>query len=111
MATTLRLEFQSRHKDTPLLVDSSRRVRFDVWERPSEMKGLLEGAIPRRIREADVGRLDLLAYDAYGDVKLWWVLAAANEYIDPIGDMVPGNVMYIPSYSAVQTFLLRGSVL
>jgi hypothetical protein len=32
-------------------------------------------------------RLDLLAYDFFGDPKLWWIIAAANNF--------PGNSMYV----------------
>ena len=32
-------------------------------------------------------RLDLLAYDFYGDPKLWWVIATANN--------LSGNSMYV----------------
>lgn len=32
-------------------------------------------------------RLDLLAYDFYGDASLWWVISTANNF--------PGNSMYV----------------
>lgn len=43
-------------------------------------------------------RPDMLAYDLYGDVNLWWVFAVRNPNVirDPIFDFVPGTIIYIP---------------
>lgn len=43
-------------------------------------------------------RPDLLAYEAYGDVNLWWVFAVRNPSVikDPIYDLVAGVKIYIP---------------
>ena len=43
-------------------------------------------------------RPDLLAYDLYGDPKLWWVFAIRNPNViqDPIYDFEPGVTIYIP---------------
>lgn len=52
-------------------------------------------------------RPDLLAYDLYGDPKLWWVFVQRNMNIikDPIYDFVPGTVIQIPKKSNLQTYL------
>jgi hypothetical protein len=43
-------------------------------------------------------RPDLLAYDMYGDPKLWWVFVNRNREIlkDPIYDFLPGVTIYCP---------------
>ena len=43
-------------------------------------------------------RPDLLAYDLYGDSKLWWVFAVRNPDIiqDPVYDFVPGVTITVP---------------
>jgi hypothetical protein len=43
-------------------------------------------------------RPDLLAFDLYGDPKLWWVFVNRNRSVlkDPIYDFVPGVVIYCP---------------
>jgi alpha-L-fucosidase len=43
-------------------------------------------------------RPDMLAFDLYGDVGLWWVFAVRNPNVikDPIFDFVPGVSIYIP---------------
>ena len=43
-------------------------------------------------------RPDLLAYDVYGDPKLWWVFVYRNRGIleDPVFDLVPGLRIRLP---------------
>jgi len=52
-------------------------------------------------------RPDLLAYDLYGDPKLWWVFVQRNmETIsDPIFDFEPGTKIYIPKKSNLNRYL------
>ena len=52
-------------------------------------------------------RPDLLAYDLYGEVKLWWVFMQRNMNVikDPIYDFVPGTVIYLPKKSNLEKFL------
>lgn len=56
-----------------------------------------------------VGRLDLLAFDVYGDVNLWWVIALANKI-----DVVPTGVKFgmrlrIPEKTYVDSLLARAA--
>jgi len=43
-------------------------------------------------------RPDNLAYDLYGDPKLWWVFAMRNKntLIDPIWDFTAGTTIFLP---------------
>lgn len=52
-------------------------------------------------------RPDLLAYDLYGNAKLWWVFVQRNMSVikDPIYDFVPGTVIYLPKKSNLEKFL------
>jgi hypothetical protein len=52
-------------------------------------------------------RPDLLAYDLYGDPKLWWVFIQRNMDVikDPIYDFEPGIVIYIPKKNNLQNYL------
>jgi hypothetical protein len=49
----------------------------------------------------------LLAYDLYGDPKLWWVFVQRNMNTikDPIYDFEPGTKIFIPKKSNLQQFL------
>ena len=52
-------------------------------------------------------RPDLLAYDLYGNAKLWWVFVQRNMSVikDPIYDFVPGTTIYIPKKSNLNKYL------
>lgn len=52
-------------------------------------------------------RPDLLAFDVYGDSKLWWVVVQRNLEIlkDPIFDFVPGTKIYLPKENNLKQFL------
>ena len=52
-------------------------------------------------------RPDLLAYDLYGNAKLWWVFIQRNMSVlkDPIYDFKPGVSIYLPKKSNLQKYL------
>lgn len=52
-------------------------------------------------------RPDLLAFDVYGNPKLWWVFVQRNMSVlkDPIYDFEPGTVIYLPKKSNLEKFL------
>lgn len=52
-------------------------------------------------------RPDLLAYDIYGDAKLWWVFVQRNMEVlkDPIYDFEIGTKIYIPKATNLNKFL------
>ena len=43
-------------------------------------------------------RPDMLAYDLYGDSRLWWIFASRNpnRLADPLFDFVTGVGIYLP---------------
>jgi len=52
-------------------------------------------------------RPDMMAYDLYGDPRLWWVFAQRNPntLVDPINDFVTGLKIYLPSGDNVRAAL------
>ena len=52
-------------------------------------------------------RPDLLAYDLYRDVNLWWVFAVRNKdrIRDPIYDFAAGTKVYLPKLSTIKKSL------
>lgn len=52
-------------------------------------------------------RPDLLAYDVYGNTKLWWVFVQRNMSVlkDPIYDFEPGTRIFLPKKSNLEKFL------
>ena len=52
-------------------------------------------------------RPDILAFDLYGDSRLWWVFAQRNPNVlkDPLRDFRPGAQIYIPKKTTLQSDL------
>ena len=52
-------------------------------------------------------RPDLLAYDLYGTISLWWVFAQRNMDVikDPIFDLVAGVKIFLPKKRHLTTYL------
>ena len=52
-------------------------------------------------------RPDLLAYDLYNDVSLWWVFSVRNKDVikDPVFDMIAGQKIYLPKLSTLTKVL------
>lgn len=52
-------------------------------------------------------RPDLLAYDLYGDVGLWWVFTNRNPDVitDPIFDFLAGTNIYLPEKGSLKEAL------
>lgn len=52
-------------------------------------------------------RPDLLAYDLYGDVNLWWVFSVRNRSLikDPVYDLIAGIEIYLPKLETIRRAL------
>ena len=52
-------------------------------------------------------RPDLLAFDLYGNAKLWWVFTQRNMSVlkDPIYDFAPGTTIYCPKKSNLEKYI------
>ena len=51
-----------------------------------------------------VGQLDLLAYEAYGEEKFWWVIALTNDIVDPWDNSLVGNTLKLPDLLDINDF-------
>lgn len=52
-------------------------------------------------------RPDLLAYDLYGNVLLWWVFAVRNKdkIKDPIFDLYAGQTIFLPKKTTLDRMM------
>lgn len=52
-------------------------------------------------------RPDLLAFDLYNDINLWWVFSVRNKNVikDPIYDFYAGQQIYLPSPNTLKEVL------
>ena len=61
-----------------------------------------------RVKQDD--RIDLLANAFYSDPNLWWVIALANDMDLLPTDLVPNEIIRIPSPTYVATQLFNNTV-
>jgi hypothetical protein len=60
------------------------------------------------IDQQHVGRLDLMAYQQYGDPDLWWIIALANDINVIPTDVILGMSVRIPPKSYVDSYIAGG---
>lgn len=108
MADFITLSNTSRYKDTKVF-DGDRGSEFGLWEAPVEFTQQDDGYVLHRIAGHEVGFLDILAVQYYGEGYeiLWWSIALANGIIDPEQELEPNDVIQIPPRSAALQFLSR----
>ncbi len=59
-----------------------------------------------QVTDATNKRLDLIAYQYYGDVRLWWIIAEFNNIGNPL-EIKSGTILRIPTYERVQMEVIR----
>lgn len=66
----------------------------ETYERPT-----IEKSYSDKIHEVTMGEeknLPLISYNYYGSVRLWWLIAEANDISDPF-DVHAGDILVIPN--------------
>lgn len=78
---------------------------YDTPQNDLYLENMVYRSIPQNLDDAEyiietqyANRPDLLAYDLYGDPKLWWIFVNRNRSVlkDPIFDFVPGVKIFVP---------------
>lgn len=49
------------------------------------------------VSDVEAGRLDIISLINYDNHRHWWIIALANNIIDPLEEIVQGKVLRIPS--------------
>lgn len=82
---------------------------FEFWDLPSIPEIIpQDGDVFVDVTSEYAGRLDLLAFDQYGDEDLWWVIAVANRIELIPSDIRIGMRLRIPAKSYVDSLISRG---
>ena len=55
------------------------------------------------------GRITSIAELFYGESNYWWVIALANNIVDPFSEVVPGRILGIPAKQRLPQ-ILNGSM-
>ena len=83
----------SRYRDYYRILDEEGNHRIESYDR-NEIP-YSEGDIYHRVTLGEQNRLDIISYNYYGTVMLWWVIAEASEIINPF-DVPMNTVLRIP---------------
>lgn len=104
MADSILLDLKSRYRATAVHRDeTAKKPFFDVW-RPPRIKETVPPSIIR-VTARYKNRPDLVAYDVYGDVTLYWVIAIRNNIQFPMRDLAIGQVLFVPALEDVMAGL------
>lgn len=85
----------SRYKYTNVYDNNGKRT----FENRTRLNFSLDDCYSYSFKSTD--RLDILAYEYYGDAQLWWVIMDANPSYDFEFDIKAGDTILIPTKKAV----------
>lgn len=91
---------EDRYRNCPILEDKETRERFLATREINEIP-LTVNDTYHRIAAHEVTRFDILANTYYKNPLLWWVIAQANNIMDPLNPIPPGTLIRIPSLEAL----------
>jgi hypothetical protein len=98
----MKVDYRSRYQFCTLFND---RGVYHWGTRPPVRIPESENDSFHRVTQADERRIDLIAHKYYGDVRLWWVIAEANNITNPVVLKV-GSVLRIPGRDTIQLKVL-----
>lgn len=112
MPDFINISTNSRYKDT-IAYQGDRGVEYGLWAAPDEFNEQSTGDAEHIVAEDEVGFLDKLAVDYYGEgyEVYWWAIAQQNGIIDPEAEMFPGQILRIPARQRIVEFTARAGVL
>jgi len=84
----------SRYKKTSIYKGSDNQYYYGVWKVPKIDPQPVD--VYHTIATGEDLRLDAIAYKYYGNYQLWWVIAVANNILDPFTELKIGQTIRIP---------------
>jgi hypothetical protein len=87
----------SRFHATRVIKGPDGSERFSIWRQP---KNVNAGERLYIVKQSDLDRPDLIAYDMYGNVELWWLIMWYNNILDPFSLEV-GDRLRVPDYQSL----------
>lgn len=92
------LPSDSRYKYLDVIRDTEDKEFFETVEQISIKE--TENDLLHQVTSGEKNRLDLIAYNYYGNAELWWVIAIANDIKNPF-EIDAGDILRIPSIEAM----------
>lgn len=90
--------------DTEVLKDLNDKLYFDIWQPPIDYEAQKGDSI-HTVTAADQQRPDLIAYEYYRNVHLWWFICHINKILHPWNELTPGTKLIIPSREQTMLYL------
>lgn len=90
-----------RHRDSNILMDDNGDTFFETYNF-HEFKYNTDDSY-HEVTSGEEGRLDLIAFQYYGQPQFWWVIAEANDIVLPMRDVFAGLVLRIPSINVIHS--------
>lgn len=88
----------SRYRLYYQIADTDNNVTY--FESPNAVKIDSKDSTFHVVEDSEDGRLDIIAKRYYGSASMYWVIAMANNIIDPM-TVIAGTVLEIPSYESL----------
>ena len=64
-----------------------------------------------RVSSHDVAQPDLISKKLYDTERYWWIICVVNNIMNPLLDIIPGNILKIPNlldiYEFYRTYKVR----
>lgn len=87
----------SRYHSLRHIIDSNSNV---YMESPNSFNLSEDGCTYHQVEVGEEGRLDIIATTYYQDPSMYWIIALANNIIDPF-IIIPGTILKIPKFSVL----------
>lgn len=99
---TFTFEPTSRHQLTPVYRDGG-LLFLGIFQKPEIKLDGDENIV--EVNEGTRGQLELFAFNAYKDQKLFWAIGLVNKINNPADDVVPGLRLIIPKLERIREAL------
>lgn len=98
VADPIQFEYESRYKTYYRIIDLNNNDA--IFESPNKFN--LSQTINKYhvVESVEEGRLDLISQIYYGDSQYFWVIAMANNIIDPL-TVIQGTILKIPDLNSL----------
>jgi hypothetical protein len=88
----------SRYRIYKQIADTQNNTVYLESINPVELSS--SGEIFHSVEDSEENRLDIIAKKYYGSASMYWVIAMANNIIDPMS-VFKGTILKIPRYEAL----------
>ena len=94
----------SRYRNTSIYKNDDGHYYFGIWKVPKIDEQPED--IYYTIRYGQSLNLATISYEKYGTKDLWWVIAVANNILDPFTELKVNDVIRIPNLSYIYSKIL-----